>query len=75
MAQALSARLARHDTMAGSNFWTEERRTIVLSLPTESGEKARHLACLIACLPTYPPTHLPTNSDSTKMFCPGPARP
>ena len=39
MAQALSARLTDHDAMASSNFWTEERRAIVLSLPTESGEK------------------------------------
>ena len=66
MAQALSARLANHDVMVGSNFWTEERRTIVLSLPTESGEKAVHylptclLACLPACLPTDLPTYLPT---------------
>ena len=74
MAQALSVRLT-------GNFWTEERRTIVLSLPTESGEKALHylptclLACLPACLPTYlptstyPPTHLPAISDTTEVVC------
>jgi hypothetical protein len=39
-AQALSAKLSDLDKQFGYTFFNEERRSWVMSLPTESGEKA-----------------------------------
>ena len=44
-AQALSHQLSDVDTELGFRFFTEERRSWVMSLPTESGEKVLNALC------------------------------
>ena len=45
-AQALSDRLSHLDKQLGYRFFTEERRSWVMSLPTESGEKVLKAVCV-----------------------------
>ena len=45
-AQALSAQLSSVDKQLGFRFFTEERRSWVMSLPTESGEKVLKAVCV-----------------------------
>ena len=45
-AQALSYQLSGVDTQLGFRFFTEERRSWVMSLPTESGEKVLNALCV-----------------------------
>ena len=45
-AQALSHQLSDVDTELGFRFFTDERRSWVMSLPTESGEKVLKALCV-----------------------------
>ena len=45
-AQALSDQLSSVDHVLGYRFFTEDRRSWVMSLPTESGEKVLKALCV-----------------------------